>query len=213
MQSAFTIRVGEKQADGVRDVSVLHNGEVHFSVSHRNVKWAFLTRFPAPSRQKRSLDPAFVLPESTCANCELEPNLDGTGGERTGAAGHCGSEAVQEEYLCVFHRDEPKNRHSHYTAHQSSTICSAYNTVHPAAVTHFVLKNIAPTTVVPGLRGVFVHGSQQSSRGSSSRALQVEGFLFHQAADLWWMASQLTFRPVYVSAGDLELITRLPSNP
>ncbi|EKF37851.1 cyclosome subunit, putative [Trypanosoma cruzi marinkellei] len=213
MQSAFTIRVGEKQSGGVRDVSVLHNGEVHFSVSHRNVKWAFLTRFPALSRQKRSLDPAFVLPESTCANSELEFNLDGVGGERIGAAGHGSSEAVQEEYLCVFHRDEPKNRHSHYTAHQSSTICSAYNTVHPAAVTHFVLKNIAPTTVVPGLRGVFVHGSQQSSRGSSSRALQVEGFLFHQAADLWWMASQLTFRPVYVSAGDLELITRLPSNP
>ncbi|RNF16766.1 cyclosome subunit-like protein [Trypanosoma conorhini] len=212
MQSAFTIRVGEKQADGVREVSVLHNGEVHFSTSHRNVKWAFLTRFPAPSNEKRSLPPVGCLPVSPFANSGLDLNAGFAGGEHTEAASYDGNETMQE-FLCVLHRDEPKDRHSHYTAHQASTICSAYNTVHPAAITHFVLKNIAPTTVVPGLRGVFVHGSQQSSRGSSSMVLQVEGFMFHQAADLWWMASQLTIRPVYVNSGDFELIKRLGPNP
>ncbi|ESL08692.1 cyclosome subunit [Trypanosoma rangeli SC58] len=212
MQSAFTIRVGDKQADGVRDVSVLHNGEVHFSTSHRNVKWAFLTRFPAPSCQKRSSVHVGSLPGIPFANSELDLKAEAAGDECTGAARYGGIETMQE-YLCVFYRDEPKDRHSHYTAHQASTICSAYNTVHPAAVTHFVLKNIVPTTVVPGLRGVFVHGSRQSSRGSSSDVLQVEGFMFYQAADLWWMASQLAIRPVYVNSGDMKLTTLLPTNP
>ncbi|KEG14648.1 putative cyclosome subunit [Trypanosoma grayi] len=212
MQSVFTIKVGEKKADDVRDVSVLYHGEVHLSTSHRNVKWAFLTRFPAPSNLRSGLHPSGVSPDDNYEEGDMNRSMQGGVDNRFGASNNNSSGRAMQEYLCVFHRDEPKNRLSHYTARQPSIICSAYSTLHPASVTHFVLKNISPTSVVPGLRGVLIHGCQQSSRGASPKVLQMCGFTLHQAADLWWMASQLTIRPVYVPVADAELMLTLPAS-
>ncbi|CCD13642.1 unnamed protein product, partial [Trypanosoma congolense IL3000] len=166
MQSAYTIRVSERQSDGVRDVAVLHHGELHFSTSHRNMKWAFLTRFPAPSTQHggSSLSAEDSLPGDRCddtAGFRDDDKLQ----DQTHVGRDYGAsrERVMHEYLCVFHLEEPRNCLSNYTAHQLCTICSAYSTVDPGAVTHFVLNNINPSCVVPATRGVFVHGMPQAS--------------------------------------------------
>ncbi|KAG8344718.1 putative cyclosome subunit 1 [Trypanosoma vivax] len=207
MQSAYTIKVSEQQPNGVRHVSVLHHGEVHFSTSHKNMKWAFLTRFPAPSASYSGdlqHQTAFNSSEEKAEELGIGEGIKGRRNGNSRTRNDTSDEnRVMHEYLCVFHRDEPKNRLSHYTTHQPWTICSAYSTINPASVTRVVLNNINPTDVVPGLRGVFVHGSLQSSRGVSPSLLRVCEHDFRQAADLWWMASHLTIRPVYVCTGNI----------
>lgn len=214
MQSAYTIKVSERQADGVRDVSVFHHGELHFSTSHQNMKWAVLTRFPAPFTQHGgSLHPAAIsLPDE---KCDVASACGGNEKQRdpvvVGKSDIDSGSKLMYEYLCVFHCDEPRNRLSHYTAHQPWTICSAYSTADPAAVTHFVLNNINPSCVVPGLRGVFVHGTPQSVPTVPSPLIQVGVNTFQPAADLWWMVSQLAINPVYVSVGGGNPATCLPT--
>lgn len=188
--SPYSIDVGDRQADGYRDITLKNRGRPTLAATHREVQWTFLASFYAPGENPGML------------------NVNGDAPHHHPVAADAPTPPVRQalhephEYLCIFHREELPDKNGRYVVAQPTTLCSAYP-VSSGAETIFLLQGITPTSMVPGRTGVFIHGQRQAARWPPgvSGTLELDGELYVAAADAWWMASPLTVKPVYVKVG------------
>ena len=160
--------------------------------------------------------PACVLDTAAFAEC-------GPGGDAA-AQNRPWEDSIQamEDYLCVFHREELADQYGRYTFVQPQTICTAYRIADTTAL-ELVLHSISPRDIAASTMGgacsssgnsssnggstggVFLHGRRQASKGGASwsNPLEFEGLQYKPAADMWWMGSPLSVKPVYVAVSSV----------
>lgn len=215
-RSAYEIQFDRNHEVEKGEVFLVHNGEPVFSVSHSEIDMAYLVRFSSqglfysPSKPDEQDNPQPIRKRLKSAPAS-SPSVFSLQVEKGLLASRFDSDA--EEYLCVIHKDdlpyrfEAKDgrlRHGKEVTHRLN-VCSSY---HISSALHEQLTlppHLSILGFATGVHGLFVEAFSEHSvdeyeliKYCRTPVIEVGGLVYNAVDDLWWIASPLTIKPVYV---------------